>query len=85
VLEHVRPANKLLGKLDLSQKTTKISGNLFAWFRNFGSKAQPRTGGDLILPMQEQIKAWRKASRKMEWKIADDEFNTLETLPTLSD
>ena len=69
----------------MSQKNTKIAGNLFAWFRNLGSKDQPKTGGDLILPVREQIKAWRKASRKMDWKIADDEFNTFETLPILSD
>lgn len=74
-----------MGKLDLSQKKKKITGNLFAWFRNLGSKGQPKTEGDLILPVQEQIKAWRKASRKMDWKITDDEFNTFETLPMLSD
>ena len=56
-----------------------------AWLRKLCSKGQSKNGGILILPVQDQIKAWRKASRKMEWKIADDEFNTLETLPTLSD
>ena len=69
----------------MSQKNTKIAGNLFAWFRNLGSKGHPKTGGDLILPVQDQIKAWRKASRKMDWKIADGEFNMLATLPILSD
>ena len=68
----------------MSQKKNKITGNLFAWFRNLGSKGRPKTEGDLILPMLEQVNAWRKASRKMDWEITDDEFDMLEALPLLS-
>jgi len=46
---------------------------------------QPKTEGDLILPMQEQVNAWRKASRKMDWAINDNEFNMLEIKPLLSE
>jgi hypothetical protein len=62
----------------------RITGNLFTWFRNLGSKGQSKPEADLILTMQEQIKAWRKASRKMDWAISDDEFNMLEALPLVN-
>jgi hypothetical protein len=39
----------------------------------------------LILAAQDQIKAWRKADRKMGWGITQDEFDMLEDLPALSD
>lgn len=74
-----------MGKLDLSRKKNKITGNLFTWFRNFDSKSRPKTEGDLFLPVQEQINAWRKASRKMDWAITDDEFDTLEAPPLPGD
>ena len=68
----------------MKQKKNKKTDDPFAWFRNLCSKGRSKTGGDLILPMQEQINAWRKASRKMDWAITDDEFDTLEALPPLS-
>jgi hypothetical protein len=74
-----------LGELDLSRKQNKITGKLLAVFRNLGSKGRPETGGDLILPVQEQIKAWRKASQKMGWEITANEFDRLEALPLLKD
>jgi hypothetical protein len=69
----------------LDQKKNKITGNLFTWFRNFGSKSRPKTEGALFLPVQEQINGWRKASRKMDWAITDDEFDTLEAPPLPGD
>lgn len=66
-------------------KKNNITGELFTWFRNLCSMGQPKTEGDLILPMQEQVNAWRKASRKMDWAINDNEFNMLETKPLLSE
>ncbi len=36
-----------------------------AWLRRLGSKGQSKTGGTLILPVLDQIKAWRKVSGKM--------------------
>ena len=69
----------------MDQKKNKITGNLFTWFRNFGSKSRPKTEGALFLPVQEQINGWRKASRKMDWAITDDEFDTLEAPPLPGD
>lgn len=69
----------------MRQKTNKIAGEPFAWLRNLYSKGRPKTRRDLILPMQEQVNAWRKASRKMGWEITADEFERLEALPSLRD
>jgi len=73
------------GNCDLRPKKNKITGELFAWFRSLCSKGQPKTGANLILSMQEQVKAWRKASQKMGWKITDNEFDRLEARPSLKD
>jgi len=56
-----------------------------AWLRKLRSKGQSKNGGRLILPLQDQIKAWRKASRIMDWPITQDEFDTLENPPELTD
>jgi hypothetical protein len=48
------------------------------WLRNICSKGKPKKGEESILTMQEQIKAWRHANRKMGWKIPQDEFNNQE-------
>ncbi len=37
------------------------------WFRNLLSNDQTEERGDLILPVKDQIKAWRSANRKMGW------------------
>lgn len=36
-----------------------------AWLRKLCSKGQSKNGDTLILPLPDQIKAWRMASRKM--------------------
>ena len=69
----------------MSQIKNSITEALPAWFRNLVSKGRPKTEGDLILPMQEQVKAWHNANRKMDWAIADDEFDSLEALPLPGD
>jgi hypothetical protein len=38
-----------------------------------------------ILPLQEQIKAWQKASHKMSWKIREEEFESLASMPELTE
>ena len=49
-------------------------------------KGQPKKGGRLILTLQEQIKAWRIANRKMGWNITQNEFDCQEILsPTIDD
>ena len=55
------------------------------WLRNLCSKGQPKKGDGLILTLQDQIKAWRKANRKMGWNITLDEFDKQEILPSLTD
>ncbi len=55
------------------------------WLRNLCSKSQPKKGDESILTLQEQIKAWRKANRKMGWNITLDEFDKQEILPSLTD
>lgn len=42
-------------------------------------------GSDYILPVQAQLKAWRKANRKMKWGISEDEFSAVDTTPALSE
>ena len=56
-----------------------------AWLQKLCSKGRSNSGDTLILPAQDQIKAWRKADRKMGWGITQGEFDMLEGLPTLSD
>ena len=41
-------------------------------------------GGTLILPVQEQIKAWHRANRKMSWKIPKAAFDMIEPPPQLT-
>jgi hypothetical protein len=69
----------------LSAKKNNITGKLQAWLQNLVSKSRPKTEGDLFLPVQEQINAWRVASRKMDWAITDDEFDTLGAPPLPGD
>jgi len=54
----------------LRQRKNKITGELFTWFRNLCSKRQLKAEGNLFLPMLEQVKAWRKASQKMDWQLS---------------
>ena len=55
------------------------------WLRNLCSKGQSKKGDGLILSLQEQIKTWREANRKMGWNITPDEFDMPDALPKLSD
>ena len=50
-------------------------------------KNRPPNQGAVILPMKEQIKAWRRAGKRMGWSIDDNEFEVLEEyfLPYLTD
>ena len=55
------------------------------WLRNLYSKGQPKKGDELILTLQEQIKAWRKANRKRGWNITQEEFDNLAMPPFIAD
>lgn len=41
--------------------------------------------GDLILPASKQIRAWRKANRKMGWGIRDEEFHHIQEPPPMTE
>ena len=55
------------------------------WLRNLFTEGRPKKGDELILALPEQIKAWRKANRKMGWNIPQDEFDMPDALPKLTD
>lgn len=59
--------------------------SLLSWLRNLFSNGQPNGQGASILPLQEQIKAWHKANRKMGWEIKPEEFDMLRVLPVVTE
>ena len=48
------------------------------WLQNLCSKDQPKNNDQSILTVQEQLKAWRNANRKMGWNIPQDEIDNQE-------
>ena len=56
------------------------------WFHNLFSK-ESKIRNRSILPAQEQIDAWRKANRRMDWSISDGEIDAATTLrrPSLTE
>ena len=40
---------------------------------------------NIILPLEEQIRAWHNASRKMNWDIGEKEIDGIEPPPSLTD
>ncbi len=42
------------------------------------------SSSNLILSFSRQIRAWKRANRKMGWGISEDEFNILDTFPELT-
>ena len=50
----------------------------FRLIQNIFSKGKPAIRDAVILPIKEQIKAWRRADQKMEWGIDNEEFEVLE-------
>ena len=55
------------------------------WFRWLFYKTKAEDQGHLILPTSKQIKAWRKANRKMAWGIREEEFHRLDVPPPLTE
>ena len=47
------------------------------WFKRLRS----RTLGEIILPVERQVGAWRRANRRMGWKIPEADFRRLPPLP----
>ncbi len=55
-----------------------------ARLRKIFTKSRPQIRNDQILPLPDQVKAWRRANRKMGWGIDGDEFDKLTVLPLLT-
>jgi hypothetical protein len=55
------------------------------WLRNLYSKGQPKKKDESILTVQEQLKAWRIANRKMDWNIPLAEFDEQEIISSSAD
>jgi hypothetical protein len=47
------------------------------WIKRFRS----RTAGGTILPVERQVRAWRRANRRMGWKIPEEAFRRLPPVP----
>ena len=56
----------------------------FNWSQNVFAILKDRDSSDLILSYQKQIRAWRKARRKMGWRIREEEFESIAEMPFLS-
>ena len=57
----------------------------FLWFRNLFFKAKTEGQSRLIFPIGKQIKAWRRANRKMAWGIKNEEFDRIGAPSALTD
>jgi hypothetical protein len=57
----------------------------FIWLKNIYSNIRNRGFSEHILPLQEQIKAWQKANRKMSWGIREEEVERLARMPALTE
>jgi hypothetical protein len=55
------------------------------WLRNLFSHGRTKDRGTVILPLQEQVKTWRNASRDMGWKIRPEEFDLPKVLPKITE
>ena len=55
------------------------------WLRRVFLKDRIEGEEQLILPVDAQIEAWRKANRKMKWGISDGEFEKVEEPPSLTE
>jgi hypothetical protein len=44
-------------------------------------RRRPRTTGEVLLPVARQVRAWRRANRRMGWKIPDHAFRRLPPVP----
>jgi hypothetical protein len=49
------------------------------------SRKQPEVNSDPILPVAAQINAWRKAAKKMNWQLTEEEFDGIEIPPLLTE
>ena len=55
------------------------------WIQHLSLKSNPKRHSLGLLPMDHQIKAWRKANRKMAWGIPSEKFENVGSIPLLTD
>ena len=55
------------------------------WLSRLFLPKKPEFTEHVILPIDEQISAWRTASKKMKWDIGEKEFDGLGSPPPLTD
>jgi hypothetical protein len=56
----------------------------FSWFRGSHVSDGEDPQSRLLLPVHKQLRAWRKADRKMEWGIRKEDFDAIGAPPSLS-
>ena len=56
----------------------------FYRLRNLLLETQDKKRKYLIIPMDKQMKAWRKANRKMSWGIREEEFDQVQPPPLMA-
>ncbi len=55
------------------------------WLSGFFIAKKSEFAEHVILPIEEQIMAWRRAGKKMKWAITEKEFNGIDSPPSLTD
>ena len=58
---------------------------LYRWFRKIFINEEHEDQRYLIRPFPRQIRAWRKANRKMGWGIKAEEFDHISDPPILTE
>ena len=58
---------------------------LVKWLNRLLFPKKPEFTEHIILPIKEQLRAWRSASKKMKWDIGEKEFDGLDSPPPLTD
>ena len=48
---------------------------------NWIKRHRSRKSGEFILPVERQVRAWRRANRRMGWEISDHAFRRLPPIP----
>jgi hypothetical protein len=56
-----------------------------SWLRSLFFPKGPEFTEHAILPIEEQIRAWRSAGKKMKWDIGEKEFDGIDSPPSLTD
>lgn len=55
------------------------------WLSRLFLPKKPEFTEHAMLSIEEQIRAWRSASKKMKWDIGEKEFNEIDSPQSLTD